>query len=205
MYPKQAIELIENQIKKGNELLEGNFSEGQYGAWENSTKHILMRIFGSDSHHIDDIMLCNRAGATARNEVEALMMRTERLLEQIELLQSPKEQLLIDLTLEEALPSGSNAKSVSTKTKEKDNYNPTITINTKKLKELMKIDFSLDELGELCDNLKVEKETFRTDTRPHMTEDMVEYYKRRNETHRLFIEALVVRPNSKNEFLACLE
>ena len=204
MNPKRAIELIEDQIKKGNELLEGKFSEGQYGAWENSTKHILMRIFGSDSPHIDDIMLYNRAGVSARNEVESLIMRSVRLTEQLELLESPKEQLLIDLTLEEDVEE-TPLQNTNTEFETEDNYNPTVTINIKKLINLMIEIFSKDELRDLCHELEKDPETFKQDTKPNMVNSMVSHYKRRKNIQRLFIEALLERQDDKKRFLDCIE
>lgn len=149
--PEKSITLVRRQIEKGNYLLANRpLTQGAYGAWENTTREILIKSFGSDSENIDTVMLRNRAGSFPFNADENWWenYRVNQLKEQLALLESTIDQLQIELEMEEWR---------SQQDKIVENHNA-VYIDINKLKDLIAEHFNNEELKDLCFKLSVKYE-----------------------------------------------
>lgn len=148
LQPEEGIRLIQRQIDKGKELLANRpLLKAKYSAWENTTREILIKAFGSDSENVDSVMLNNRAGSYPINAGDQWWEnhRVEQLQEQLELLESTKEQLQIELEFE----------GIAYSQNEIGEDRGSGLIDVVMLKDLIATYFDNEELKDLCFKLSV--------------------------------------------------
>jgi len=99
---EQAISLIKRQIENGKTLLSSNFiQESDFNAWESVTKDYLIKSFGSQFHHINDVVDIGRYGAFQLNQNEQYWEKRRRnnLVEKTKMLESLIEVLHTEIEL----------------------------------------------------------------------------------------------------------
>jgi len=103
--PEAGIGLLERQKEKGYELLaSGLMDSGSYAAWENTTRHILVKCFGSDSRNIASVMNIGKSGPRPAypNEEWREWHRSVSLEAQLKMLDSCIEQLQMEIAADDA-------------------------------------------------------------------------------------------------------
>ena len=104
--------------------------------------------------------------------------------------------------------AGDKIRDISTEEKPKINKGNKFEqkeINKVKFRDLLVNIFSVEELEDLCFRLHVDDEEFGTKNKTTLARKIVTHFKNHRELKKLYDEALAMRPNSKDEFLACLE
>lgn len=72
--PQKAIELLKKQYRKGKSLLaKPPVSEGAFTSWENTTKDLLVKIFGENSINVNSVMEIGRHGIFPVSPTERYM------------------------------------------------------------------------------------------------------------------------------------
>ncbi|MBK7896726.1 MAG: hypothetical protein IPJ90_17975 [Anaerolineaceae bacterium] len=148
--PAKAIIFIQRQIDKGYELLASRpLTQASHNAWKNTTREILIKAFGSQSENIDTVLLRKQSGSVPMNAGDGWWenYRVKQLNEQLELLESTKEQLQIELELETELLDNEIFENINS-----------IPINLRLLKELIADHFNNEDLRGLCFKLAVKYE-----------------------------------------------
>jgi hypothetical protein len=187
--PEEGIRLVQRQIDKGKELLANRpLAKVKYSAWENTTREFLIKAFGSDSENIDSVMLKNRAGSSPMNAGDQWWEnhRVEQLKEQIELLESTKEQLQIELEFE-VVAHSQNKIGVD---------GDAVHIDVDMLKNLIAAHFNNEDLKDLCFKLSVKYEDLGESNRnTSRSRSLVEHMQRQQRLVELLTAVVQERPN----------
>jgi uncharacterized protein (TIGR02391 family) len=94
--PAAGIELLHRQIEKGEQLLATPPIEpGAYRAWENTTRAVLLKCFGSESENIRSVMNIGKTGPRPADPTAYWLEehRIKSLADQLQMLGSCVEQL----------------------------------------------------------------------------------------------------------------
>lgn len=188
--PAKGISLVQRQIIKANELLASRpLTQAKYGAWKNTTREILIKVFGSDSENIDSVMLKNQAYSFPMNAGDEWWEnhRVEQLNEQLELLKSTEEQLQIELELEGI--ESSRDKIIE------DSY--AVHIDLGMLKHLIAAYFNNEDLKDLCLKLAVKYEDLGESIQnTSKSRSLVEHMQRHGRLVEFLIAVVKERPDA---------
>lgn len=100
---EQAIILLKRQIDEGKKLLSRDFlAEIEFDVWESKTKDFLIKSYGTQSHHIDDVIDIGKYGVVLMGEGEQYgeKRRREHLTSKVKMLESKIEILETDIELQ---------------------------------------------------------------------------------------------------------
>lgn len=112
--PERGIELLRQRHQKATEFLSNRpLRSDDYSAWENTTRDVLIRCFGSDSENIRAVMNIGKHGGVIGGTEEYYeQRRVEHLQAQMKMLESCIEQLQLEIDEGSALVAQSERPSI---------------------------------------------------------------------------------------------